>query len=172
MDDRVLTGRGPTSFTIHGELLHWSGTLLPEEGQEGSYAQLYIYDPDAALDIRERRNPQLRRDVLEIIQNCLLTSNPFSSKFRQACAILEQVNTTNVNVPAYLHYSKSTDRRRYNLPSSEEIAVVLPGDGSQLSAMRDIILRLKGDNQLMRISECHQSYLPLHYVLLFTLGEI
>ncbi|KAH7836010.1 hypothetical protein Vadar_031941 [Vaccinium darrowii] len=62
-DDRVLPGRGPTPFTIHGELRHRVGSLLPQQGNDASYAQLYIYDPASALEARNRRNQQLRRDV-------------------------------------------------------------------------------------------------------------
>ena len=38
--------------------------------------------------------------------------------------------------------------------------------------MRDIVLHLRGNNELIRISECHPAYLPLHYVLLFPYGEL
>ena len=67
LDPRVLSGRGPTLFTIHGELRHRTGSLQPQPGQDASYAQLYIYDPYSALEIRNRRNPNLRRDVLKTI---------------------------------------------------------------------------------------------------------
>ncbi|KAF6136801.1 hypothetical protein GIB67_030086 [Kingdonia uniflora] len=73
----------------------------------------------------------------------------------------------NFNMPAYLHYSASTDHRRYNLPSTDEIVVILPGDGSKISSVRDINVYLKAEQDLMRISKCYLSYLPLHYVLLF-----
>ena len=75
MDPRMLAGRGPRSFTIHGELRHRIGALLPQPGHEGTYAQLYIYDPDSALNVRNRRNPHLRRDVLQIVQDTLLQYN-------------------------------------------------------------------------------------------------
>ena len=63
------------------------------------------------------------------------------------------------------------DARRYNLPTVEEIAAVVPGDGSEnVSQHRDIILRLQGGG-LRRISHLHPSYLCLHYVLFFPQGE-
>ncbi|XP_028102307.1 uncharacterized protein LOC114301563 [Camellia sinensis] len=61
----------------------------------------------------------------------------------------------------------STDRQWYNLPTTDEIVVVIPGDGTKVSGMRDVILHLQGNNELMQINECHPAYLPLHYVLLF-----
>ncbi|XP_058225284.1 uncharacterized protein LOC131334340 [Rhododendron vialii] len=172
LDPRMLSGRGPTSFTIHGELRHRVGSLLPQQGKDASYAQLYIYDPASALEVRNRRNQQLRKDVLQTIQETLLQVNPFVDKFRQAYAILDQLDITEQTLPAHLHYNSSKDRRRYNLPTSDEIAVVIPGDGSKASGMRDIVLHLRGDNQLMQINECHPAYLPLHYVLLFPRGEL
>ena len=102
----------------------------------------------------------------------MLQYNIFPNKFRQASAILNQSNLANHDVPAYLHYNSATDRRRYNLPMTEEIAVILPGDGTEVRGMRDIVLHLKGNNQLMQINECHPAYLPLHYVLLFPYGEL
>ncbi|KAG5529311.1 hypothetical protein RHGRI_029871 [Rhododendron griersonianum] len=167
----VLNGRGPTSFIIHGELQHRTSSLLPQQGQDASYAQLYIYDPTSTLNTRTRRNPQLRRDVLQTIQECLLQVNPFVEKFIQAHALLTQLAETGQNLPAHLHYCASTDRRRYSLPTADEIAVVIPGDGTKASGMRDIILHLRGDNGLMQINECHPAYLPLHYALLFPRGE-
>ncbi|KAF7150782.1 hypothetical protein RHSIM_Rhsim02G0030300 [Rhododendron simsii] len=172
LDTRVLNGRGPLSFTIHGELRHRTGSLLPQPGHEAIYSQLYIYDPESALNARNNKNPHLRRDVLKTIQDCLLTFNPFPEKFLRAFEILNQSESVGQNLPAYLHYSSSTDRRRYNLPTANEIAIILPGDGTEKSGMRDIVLHLRGNNGLMRVNECHPAYLPLHYVLLFPRGEL
>ncbi|KAG5531644.1 hypothetical protein RHGRI_026312 [Rhododendron griersonianum] len=172
LDPRVLTGSGPTSFTIHGELRHRVGSLMPQQGKDAKYAQLYIFYPTSALEVRNRNNEHLRKDVLEIIQDTLLQVNPFVDKFRQAYAILEQLVVAGQTLPAHLHYSSSKDRRTYNLPTMDEFAVVIPGDGSKASGMRDIVLHLKGDNQLKQINECHSAYLPLHYVLLFPHGEL
>lgn len=75
-------------------------------------------------------------------------------------------------MPDYLHYTSTTDHRRYNLPTSDQITVILTGDGIQVSGARDIIVRLKESNQLMQINKCHPTYLPLHYVLFFPRGEL
>ncbi|KAF6149377.1 hypothetical protein GIB67_016915 [Kingdonia uniflora] len=72
MDDRVIYGRGPSSFVIHRELHHRIGALTPNHEHDASYAQLYIYNPGAALDIRHKRNPRLNRYVLQVIQGTLV----------------------------------------------------------------------------------------------------
>ena len=59
----------------------------------------------------------------------------------------------------------------HNLSTVEEIAAIIPGDGSENVRMDwDIIVRLQGSG-LRQISNLHPSYLPLHYVLFFPRGE-
>jgi hypothetical protein len=172
MDPMVLNGVGPQSFTIHGELRHRTGSLLPQPEHEPIYSQLYIYDPAFALDVRCRRNEHLRRDVLQTIQDTLLTYNPFSQKYLRAYEILNQPEMSTQDLHVHLHYQKSTDRRRYNLPTADEVAIILPSTGTNISRLRDIVLHLRGNQGFMQISECHPAYLPLHYVLLFPRGEL
>jgi len=70
-----------------------------------------------------------------------------------------------------LHLREGTDGKRYNLPTVDEIAAVIPGDGSEdVGEHRDMVLRLR-EGGLQCISHLHPSYLPLHYVLLFPQGE-
>ena len=57
------------------------------------------------------------------------------------------------------------DPRHYNLPTSDEIAGIIPNNANA-SAERDIIL-FKTDNTPQRISSWHPAYACLHYVLLF-----
>lgn len=59
-DHSINTGRGPPIFRIHGEMKHWSGSLLPPPSRSPSYAQLYIYDAEDALRYRMTNNPNLR----------------------------------------------------------------------------------------------------------------
>ncbi|KAF6145397.1 hypothetical protein GIB67_034167 [Kingdonia uniflora] len=76
------------------------------------------------------------------------------------------------NAQAYLHYSVLTDHRRYNMPTMDEIAVILPGDGYQISGVRDIVVYHKENQGLMHISECHPDNLLLHYVIFFPTGQL
>ena len=63
------------------------------------------------------------------------------------------------------------DSRRYNAPTAQEIAVILPNDGyGEEVASRDIVLYARKGG-LQHITETHRAYDTLHYVLLFPLGE-
>ena len=58
-DHSVNQDRGPPVFRISGELHYWSGALVPAEDQLPCYAQLYMYEPQAALDAHMNQNEGL-----------------------------------------------------------------------------------------------------------------
>lgn len=63
----------------------------------------------------------------------------------------------------------STNQWRYNPPTDNEIAIVLPGQASHTVQPRDIIVHNQGgDTQFMH--NHHPNYVPLHYVLFFPYG--
>lgn len=49
-EDKFVNHRGGWVFRVQGELCHLIGSLRPCEGEPPSYAQLYIYDAQLALD--------------------------------------------------------------------------------------------------------------------------
>ena len=57
--------------------------------------------------------------------------------------------------------------RRFNAPTTNEVAIVIVGDGFD---RRDIILE-KRNNQLQPVSDTHRSYDALQYPLIFWQGE-
>jgi hypothetical protein len=85
LDDRVVNASGPYSFRIHGGLYHQMGSLIPPPEHQHSYAQLYILDPQLALDERNRRNPNLAPSVMLDLQTMLLEINPFVPLYKQVC---------------------------------------------------------------------------------------
>ena len=59
VDNAVLNGHGPYSLRLHGAMYHKMGSLHPQDSQQPVYAQLYIYDNQAALAACNSRNPNL-----------------------------------------------------------------------------------------------------------------
>jgi hypothetical protein len=74
------------------------------------------------------------------------------------------------DLPLCIHVDINQDQRRYNAPVVDEIAAIIPSDGTDADMTCDIILHRVG-GPLQRISETHPAYTPLHYVLLFPYGE-
>ena len=67
------------------------------------------------------------------------------------------------------------DRRRYNLPVANEIAMIMLDEESEEPSRRDIQLQLRGNvnnpSGCCRIDQNHAGYMALHYVLLFPHGD-
>ncbi|CAN7048771.1 unnamed protein product, partial [Brassica oleracea var. botrytis] len=62
------------------------------------------------------------------------------------------------------------DGRTYNIPTTSEVAALIPGDFNLGMDKRDIVLQHKS-GRLTKIDEIHISYLALQYPLLFVYGE-
>ncbi|PKK59313.1 hypothetical protein RhiirC2_794998 [Rhizophagus irregularis] len=76
---------GISNFSIHGQVYHLIGPLLPEEGQVPKFAQLYIYDTEN--EIKNRLNimtHNINSTILQNLQNMLDLINPYIQNFRQA----------------------------------------------------------------------------------------
>ena len=166
-DCSINKGRGPPVFRISGELHHLSGALTPPQGRQPCYAQLYIYEPRAVLDSRMDQNHGLDREIMESLQQMLLEYHQYVPVYKHGFEILQNYNPDD-DVQVRLRLTPGLDRRRYNLPTADEVAVILPGTAS--NEPRDIILRQR-DGPLYRISELHPGYCPLQYPLLFPRGE-
>ena len=168
MDDTVNTGGGglPT-FRIHGELCHQLSSLLPQDGEHPVYAQLYIYDPHTALDHQMHRNTGLDTHTMRHLQELVLENHRWAATFKNASEVFEQTECQDVSIQ--LAVNRNCDQCRYNLLTSDEIAVIVPGDGTQLHGYCDIVIYLQ-DGPLRHISNGSAIYKCLQYPLLFTLG--
>jgi hypothetical protein len=135
--------RGPYVFKLHGELRHNHGSLIPNEGQTPSYAQLYFYEPDVAFQHRHERNKdRVNATTLSALQEIMLEFNPFVRIYKQAMTRLRDQPIT-PQLQVRLTYKAHTDPRRYNIPAGDDLAVILPGDGTSTDR-RDIVLNYQG----------------------------
>ena len=157
-------GGGPYSFRIQGELCHWSGSLAPKDGEEPVFAQLYIYDPETAHRARCRRNADLNPSTLQALQDVLWESHPYAAIYRHAHELLSHDDSVDLSIRLHC----IGDKCRYNLPITNEVAVVIPGnEDADAAGPRDIILHERADDTLQTLRDGHPAYACLHYVLLF-----
>ncbi|KAI0308735.1 hypothetical protein OF83DRAFT_1040987, partial [Amylostereum chailletii] len=163
----INDGHGPYVYAIEGELHHIAGALSPPENMPPSYAQLYIHDHEAALNQRMYRNSNLHRDIMECLQTLLNDHHQYARAYRRAHEILEEQGEEEIIIR--LESDPAQDTRRYNLPTANEIAAIIPGDGTEIQGRRDILLRRRAGG-LRRIDNTHPAYAPLQYVLLFPYG--
>lgn len=177
-DTRINLDGGIQCFQIHGELFHIQGPLRAEDGRTPAFAQLFFYDPDYATDLRMDRYPTLNRAILSRLLQMLSDCNPYIDMYKTARERLEEPTNTQfrllLNPQMRLIMETGADRRRENLPTSNEVAGILSDEFDGASS-RDIVLAVRNprgrDHPLNRINPTHAAYMPLHYVLLFPCGD-
>jgi hypothetical protein len=145
VDERVTGTFGVYAFKIHGALSHQMGGLLPLNDEQPAFAQLYILDPLEANICRGAYFNGLLPRVLSDIQNILEANNPYVQLYKQAHKILasrppEEQDSCAIEIVV----APNTDVRRYNLPTSLEIAAIIPESGEEnIQENREVILRLQ-----------------------------
>ena len=137
------------------------------------FAQIYIHDPAQQLADRQRNNANLKPAVMAIIQGVIHELHPYVELYRQAFEVMrDKPAEEQTTVAMRLCAERTQDLGRYNLPgANNEVAVIIPGDGSEEHSDHcDIILRLRGRG-LQMISHLNPAYSTLQYPILFPNGE-
>jgi hypothetical protein len=175
IDNSVSGQSGVYTFRIQGALYHRIGSLLPVEGEQPRFAQIYFSDSDPHVQLRHRlahAHGLLDPDVLLALQNMLQELNPYYERCMTAFERLrlnpsESFKLTTVNMA-----TTGRDPRTYNRPTAAEVGVLMPGTGEDVNSARDIVIQLRGGpDTLRRVSELHSAYCPLRFPLLFPYGE-
>jgi hypothetical protein len=142
-----------------------------------SFAQLFFYDPAYATDIRANQYSHLDRTILLQLTEMLMDCNPFIRIYktaRERLATQQADFRILLNPQLRLVMEAGADRRRENLPTSDEVTAIIPDEFTDASR-RDLVLAVREAGQdrpqLHTIHVTHAAYMPLHYVLLFPHGD-
>ena len=171
IDQSVAGQSGIYTFRIQGELVHRIGSLLPQFGELPRFAQIHIHDSTAITQAEIRIGHQhglLNETVLLQLTSMLDEINPYFHNFRTARERLRECNHISLHLKTV--DVEHSDQRRYNQPTANEVAIIIPGTGEEPVDRRDIVLQSRS-GPLKRISELHSAYLPLRYPLLHPHGE-
>ena len=172
--DRELANarRGVYTFRIHGVVHHLIGSLAPRDGKPPAFAQIYIHDGTRENELENRQlhlGQACNSEQLLALQRMLHEVNPYVKYFKHAMNLMR--TSGGLDVRMRIRADGCPDPRRYAAPTAPEIAVLLLGDGQSEGVVnRDIVLYAHTGG-LKRITEAHCAYDPLHYVLLFPLGD-
>ncbi|CAA0830875.1 Unknown protein, partial [Striga hermonthica] len=110
----------------------------------------------------------LHEDIIVGLKEMLDGHNELVKSFRMARDRIQNRGQHDVRIR--LIGKRYNDARRYNLPSSSEVAALIVGDFDQSLGERDILVESKS-GRLQRINELNASYLALQYPLLLPYGE-
>ncbi|XP_021986335.1 uncharacterized protein LOC110882679 [Helianthus annuus] len=179
IDKSINRGNAPYIFQLSGQNYHNIGSLLPDDGDEPKFSQLYIYDTDNEIFNRQNvvggsntsfsiTEKAFDFQIIEELKVMLDTNNALAKSYRQARNCLNE----NPYIDLKLRFISKRAKygRTYNLPEASEVATLVIGDFTQAVENRDIVVKTKS-GRLERISELHPSYLSLQYPLLFPYGE-
>lgn len=78
------------------------------------------------------------------LQEYLKEHHVFFPLCSQAYEILSKAperRESNDNICIHLHFSNNTNRRGYNLPTSNEVAIVILRNGTKAKRMRNIVVQ-------------------------------
>ena len=183
MASRNITGketdfgnsRGPPVFKVSGSMYHLSPNVLPEQGQEPKFAQIYVYDREQQIDSRLKsiKHPKpVDRNTLGTLQDMLEDCNFYVKQYQSAAKIFESRPTEDLRLVMKSTGSKGAKKKTF-MPDVADVVVIAPGDQTE---RRDVILyRSKGShpnsNDTVRIHEFHKSYDPTAYVLILPYGD-
>ncbi len=167
--------RGPWTYKISGQIYHSLGNIFPNANSTPVFSQLYVYDKEHELSNRHSRNSaNMERKTLKELQDTMHENNPFVLEYLKAAEVIEQNPSQDVHL--VLKASGTPDPRRYNLPTGNDIAIVIPQVGTKAPTYRDVILYKSAADHpkgytTVRINEMHPLYDPTAYPLLFIFGD-
>jgi hypothetical protein len=156
VDDSINRGCGPPTFRIQGELCHRIGSLLPLQGQEPVFSQIYVFDPTFDDQLARRLSRQstginLDVNILRRLQYMLNENNPHMHVYRNAGdRIRNDGHGSESDIVIRFLDSSTTNRdpRRYNAPTAHEVAMIIGTDkGENVNAFtrgKDVVVQARG----------------------------
>lgn len=132
--DRKMFKNGPYVFKIGGMMHHRIGQIAHDQNDNPKFAQIYIYDPKEQIKYRSNingLNEYKKIKILELIQKWLLINNELAKKFYSAYDIFK--NQPSIEIKLVLKCNikpPNAHSGTYNLPTTDEIAVIIPGNSS------------------------------------------
>jgi len=130
IDNSITRQSGPYCFKIQDALYHLIGALLPYSDHTPTYAQIYILDTTEQLNVRRDNNHNLDPVVIEDLQIMLLNNYLYIGHYCHAYELIrEKPVEEQEEITIRLHVNLQQDQRTHNLPTTEEIAVIILEEG-------------------------------------------
>jgi hypothetical protein len=177
-------GGGPYVFKVHGQVYHKTSHLQPLNGQSRQFAQLYVVDSTQATEIRmqhpanERCSPWILDEIDRFFRNNNRLANTYSMLREVEAQAMQEAYDTGVEMPIVnlvFRRDRQSDKRRYNAPCSNEIAMVFVNSDGEPPFQRDIRVYPKNpDNSqqpFINMNILSPNLEPMSYPLLNPYGE-
>ena len=167
---------GPPCFRICGQVFHCIGNLRPNQDIPPTYCQLYIYDSLAVnFRMQQRGNNLCLNDLMIRLQTIFTEETPFALAFKSMAEVEDEeirqaaLEGRLVSV-VKMSLFEGQDRRRYNLSSHNDVAVVFVCEDGAPPASREVVIYPRG-HPLKTISSMSANLDPMVYLLFFPRGD-
>ncbi|KAL8121947.1 hypothetical protein AgCh_018613 [Apium graveolens] len=186
VDHSINRGKTPYVYRLNGQNHHVFGYLIPNEGDDLKFCQLYIYDTKHEVEncmkwVQVDDGEAVDSEIVEGLISMLDETNQFVKKFRYARDRFKEQPIRDLKIK--LKVSRSESGRENIIGPSDEVACVMVGDIDTTVGERDIIVEKKpnenerdiimekSEKKLERISSVHPSLMALQYPILLPFGE-
>ncbi|XP_046681745.1 uncharacterized protein LOC124368547 [Homalodisca vitripennis] len=158
-----------STFKIQGQVYHQIGSLLPMPDADPKFLQIYFMgDEEQQTHMRcvyNHMEQMEEREIVDILETFFLNHNQLLRLFKTLSNRLEYDNYVIVIKADKVPHGEHAGT--YNVPTLNEVAVVMAGDPCE---RRDIRIQRR-DNTMQIIQDNHRSYDALQYPLIFWEGE-
>ena len=178
VDYSINRGRALYVYRLNGQNHHVFGTLIPDDGKDPKFCQLYIYDTEHEVQNRMKwvkvdDGEPVDSEIVEGLIRMLDESNQLVRMFRQARDLFKEQPIRNLRIK--MKVCRSESGRENHIGPSNEVDAVLVGDINTTVGERDIIIEKTNIDpdvkEFERIRSVHSSLMALQYPLLFPMGE-
>lgn len=129
-----IKGNGPLTVRIAGQITHHLSTVEPRNKEQPTFSQLFFLDEAEAAVVRKANTyyKDLEHDVLSVLDYELRTHHPLAKMYKSLKECEEEEmflaaaeNRDMHHVRLMIHTDKrNDDQRRYNQPTSNDVACV------------------------------------------------
>ena len=170
---------GPYCFKIHGQIYYQIKTALyPSENEQPAYGQLFIVDPQEAINYRINQNSQLDHDTISILDRIIREHNIFAQSYemmKQEIAnqsLLMNSNEKEPEMQLLFSLKPGFDRRRYNCQRTNEIAAIFSTNADGEIPESYVTVRNTRTKTLQYVSTLDLNVEPWVYPLLYPHGTL
>jgi hypothetical protein len=135
-------GPGVHTYKVQGGFYHLIGGMEPAEGQLPHFLQAYVHDVTNEGLNRHTQNLNLNPVHLTTLRMILGRINPYVNVFVRAVDRLAANPVDEVHICITVgHNSGNEDVCRYNVPTANEVAMIIPGEPREVGNCNVIIHR-------------------------------
>ncbi|XP_051165710.1 uncharacterized protein LOC127284357 [Leptopilina boulardi] len=170
---------GPYCYKIQGQIYYqMNNALYPEEGDNPSFGQLFIYDANESIERRLNQNNQLDVEILTILETTMRNFNVFSKSYKMMSEVIEienqlaiQRNEQLPELQLLFTLKKGMDHRRFNFQRTNEVAAIFKTNSEGEIPESYVTVYNNCSKSLQIVSSLDPNVEPWTYPIFYPLGN-